>query len=402
MSILIKIFKQAGWQFLGKIVTSISTFIILGLVARNYGESGTGIFTLSLTYLAIFYMLADFGLNAHVLKRVKSLESRVKYEWQKLLGVRIIWSSILILIAILTLPFWPFPIEFKQAVLVGSLAIIFSSIFITCNLVFQSKLRYDLSSFSSSIGTIFSLVIFVLLINLNLPVQSLLSAHLFGWIVIALSALYLVFKQIKIILPKFDIGYSINIFRKSWPIAATLALNIVYFRADSFLIANFKSVTDAGIYNLSYSIFQSALVLPTFIMNAYYPLMLRSFKGIKMVASVLIFLSLIGILFTIMFAPFIIQVLTVEGFVGAVESLRILSLGFPAYFLSSLFMWMMVSKGHYKRMLFIYSIGLVINLILNFTYIPQHSFIAASYTTVISEYFILLMQSFFLSGIIFR
>ena len=68
MKILAKITSQTLWQILGKVVTTLSTFIILGLVARNYGEEGTGVFTLALTYLAIFYIFADFGFNAHVLK----------------------------------------------------------------------------------------------------------------------------------------------------------------------------------------------------------------------------------------------------------------------------------------------------------------------------------------------
>lgn len=71
MKSLVKIFQQTFWQILGKIVTSFSTFIILGLVARNYGKEGTGIFTLVLTYLSIFYILADFGFNAHVLRECK-------------------------------------------------------------------------------------------------------------------------------------------------------------------------------------------------------------------------------------------------------------------------------------------------------------------------------------------
>lgn len=64
-----KIFKQTSWQILGKVVTSVSTFVILGMVARNYGKEGTGVFTLALTYLAVFYVLSDFGFNAHVLKK---------------------------------------------------------------------------------------------------------------------------------------------------------------------------------------------------------------------------------------------------------------------------------------------------------------------------------------------
>src|SRR3990167_4621341 len=139
MELLKKISRQTFWQIIGKIITSISTLIILGMVTRNYQETGAGIFTLALTYLAMFNLLSDFGFNAHVLKKHK-------IEWQKLLGTRIIWSTILIILAVLLFPFLPFSnINLNQAVLFGSIGILAAAIFITCNLIFQSKLRYDLS-----------------------------------------------------------------------------------------------------------------------------------------------------------------------------------------------------------------------------------------------------------------
>ena len=94
MNLFSKILKQTGWQILGKAATSVSTFIILGVVARKYGPDGTGTFTLVLTYLGLFFMLSDFGFNAHVLKAEK-------IEFQKLLGTRIIWSAALMMLAIL-------------------------------------------------------------------------------------------------------------------------------------------------------------------------------------------------------------------------------------------------------------------------------------------------------------
>lgn len=394
MSYFSKIFQQTGLQVLGKVVTSIATFIILGLVARNYGQAGTGVLTLALTYLAIFYLLGDFGFNAHVLKQVQSAKFKVQSEWRQLLGTRIMWSAGLVILSVGLLPFWPFSTpQFSLAVALGSLAIIASAVVTTCNLFFQSKLRYDLSVLASSAGTLIGLIIFALLVNLKLPVSFLLLAHLIGWFFIALGALWLAKKLISNVLPVYDIQYTICLFKDSWPIAATLSLNVLYFRADSFLIAYFKSVSDAGVYNVAYAVFQSALVLPAFIMNAYYPLMLKSLDKVKLIGLGLLGLSLVGTVVTISLAPVIIKLLTGGGFAGSSASLQILSLGFPAYFLSSLLMWLMIAKNQYKSMFAIYTSGLIINLVLNFIYIPRFSYVAASWTTVVSEYAILAMQA---------
>ena len=408
MKYFLKISQQTLWQILGKVVTSISTFIILGIVARNYGESGTGVFTLALTYLAIFYLLSDFGFNAHVLRKGIGFRVQGIVEWQKLLGTRLVWSAILVVLAVVTLSFWPFTtVDFTQAVIFGSLAVVASGVFVTCNLIFQSKLRYELSVLASSLGTLVSLAVFIYLASLKVPIPFLLLAHLLGWVVIAITSLVLVKKIATATswlrndgkgsisegknLFIFDLSYTINLFKQSWPIAATLALNVIYFRADAFMIAYFRSSAEVGIYNVAYSVFQTALVLPTFIMNAYYPMMLKSLKGIKLIGLGLGILASLGTVMTYLLSPIITGILTGGGFEGSSQSLQILSFGFPAYFLSALLMWMMVTKGRYKLMLAIYALGLVVNLTLNAVYIPQYSFLAASWITVISEYLILVL-----------
>lgn len=391
-----KILKQTFWQILGKIVTSLSTFIILGIVTRGYGEKGTGEYSLALTYLGIFYLLSDFGFNAHLLKEGK-------FEWNKLLGTRIIWSLLLVFLALGLLPLWPFSSsEFSLAVILGSLTIAASAVFVTCNLIFQKNFRYDLSVLASSLGTIISLGVLVYLSSQKTQVPFLLFAHLTGWLMIAGVAVILIKKFLPKIAPLYDIQYTKRLFKDSWPIAATLTLNVIYFRADAFMIAYFKSISDVGVYNVAYQIFQTSLVLPTFIMNSYYPLLVNSLKGVKIIASGLLMMAFSGSLITIFFAPNILYLLTGGGFNGSTESLRILALGFPAYFLSALFMWILVSKGQYKQMFVIYALGLFINLLLNFIYIPQYSYIASSWITVISELLILLMQIFVLRGIISR
>lgn len=397
MENLTAIFKQTTWQVIGKAVSSVSTLIILGIVSRNFHETGIGVFTLALTYLNIFNLLGDFGFNGHVLRKTSKEDSIVSVEWNKLLGTRIIWAIVLVVLAIILLPFFQFSTkDFSVAVIIGSLSIIASSVFVTCNLIFQSKLRYDLSTAASIVGTLGSLGVYAYLGLNKYPVSYLLLGYLFGWVVIAMIALFLIKKIIKIA-PNFDFLYIKNLFKNSWPIAATLALNVVYFRVDSFMIAFYKNIADVGVYNIAYSVFQSALAIPVFITNSYYPIMLKSYSKVKLVGLWLLGIALAGTILVLYLSPVIVKVITGGSFIGSVKSLQILSLGFPAYFVSALLMWYLVAKGKYKQMLLIYFFGLLINICLNLILIPRYSIYGASWTTVVSEYLILALQFVVLS-----
>ena len=381
-----KISQQTLWQIAGKIISVISTIIILGLITRRFGEEGTGVFTLALTYISMFMLLADFGFNAHVLKRLQ------EENFKKLLGTRILWAVSLMLIAIAILPLLPLGGRlFKELIIFGSPIIFGSAIFVSTNLIFQSRLRYDLSVAATSAGTILNLCLVVFFVNAHLPLLYLIFAQVLNWILVVAVALILSRRFTNSVLPIFDINFSKKLIKSTWPIAATLALNVIYFRADSFMIAYFKGVSDAGIYNIAYSVFQSALILPTFIMNAYYPMMLKSFKGMKFIGLGLFLLASLGTILTFILSPFITNLLIGGGFRGSSQSLQILSLGFPAYFLSALLMWVLVTRGRYKTLLVIYAIGLLFNLVLNLSFIPQYSFYAAAVITVTSEYLILLL-----------
>lgn len=403
---IVTVYKQTSWQLLGKFSTSLSTLLILGMIARTYQAEGTGVFTLALTYLSFFYMTADFGINASVIQRF--IKGDLDSEWRKLLGFRLTLSFLLVILAVLGVYFWPGGNEvFKESVLIGALAILGSSIYVSANAIFQYKQRFDLSAISLALGAFLSLILTFAAISQDLGVPSLLVGYMAGWLLCGTVALYLASGYTRL-LPVINFKYIREILHQSWPISATLILNVIYFRADSFILAALKPIADVGIYNLSFQIFQFLLVIPTFIMNSFYPILLKIFNEDKPYfvslltkAGVVMFgVAFLGTLATFVLALPVVAVVSGGGqFGGSVASLWILSMGFPAFFVSALLMWTLIVLKRYKEMLFIYAFGLLFNVVLNFLLIPQYSFLAASAVTVISEYLILLAQIVVLIGV---
>ncbi len=393
MQKIIKIFQQTFWQAFFKVVTTSGGFVILGIVSRSYGEEGVGSFTLALTYLAFFYVLADFGFNGYILRRLQGTGYSVQNEWRKLLGVRILWGIFLtILAATLPLIFTPGLVDFKLAVLVGALTIFLNSLFFTAQALIQVNLKYEYSTWPVFLSAPAGVLLIFYLSSARAPVYLLTAGYVLSWLVYTGLLLALVRRIIKQLSPIFSKKYLVVLFQGSFPLAATIFLNVIYFRADAFILSFFKGSAEVGVYNLAYQVFQSILVLPTFMMNSYYPMMLKSGKTSKIAPLGLLILSLAILLTTYYLSPLIIKLITSTGFAGSVTSLQILSFGFPAYFLSALLMWIMVAKKMYKKLLIVYVLGLIVNIAANLYFIPQYGYIAASWITGLSEYLILGMQ----------
>ena len=392
---LLKISQQTFWQIVVKAITTTSGFIIIGIISRNYGQSGVGDFTLALIYLTFFYTLADFGFNAHVLSRLQGTGYGLQIEWRKLLGVRIIWSLVLAISAVLLLLVMPssFTLDFKLSTLFGSLIILFFAMNLTSSALFQSKLRYDLDIVPTIVGVLLSVLVTILFASQHFPIYTLILSYVVAWFIHALGTYLASKKFINNLTPLFDLNYLKNLFKSTWPLAGTLILNIVYFRIDSFILtANFGSA-QVGLYNIAYQVFQSILVLPTFIMNSFYPFILQSKKfSFKKPLLGLLGIAISITIFLYYLSPFLIRLIAGSGFTTSITSLQILSLGLPAFFVSSLLWWVLISKGFYKKLLVIYTIGLVFNIVTNLIFVPQYGLLAASWITGLSEYLILTLQ----------
>lgn len=397
MDIIKRIFHQASWQLLGKGVSVICGLIVLGLISRTYGREGTGIYTLSVTYISFFFLLADLGLNSYFLPKLKE-DLRIA---NKLFNIRFFWGVLLMIFANAILPFLPFySKDFSVAILVSAASIVFNGVMGSANLIFQSRLKYERSVFALSLGLIIEVPVVLFLVRNKVDVGLLAAGPMVAWFVSSVLALILVNKYSRFRIEGIDFNFFWANFKKAWPISLTLLLNIVYFRVDSFILSSVRNFSEVGIYNLGYQIFQTALVLPTFIMNGFYPLMIKShqedikiFKKQIFSAFLLMFsLGFIGIIFTFIFANLIIKLISGPLFIDSAGVLKVLSLGFPAFFGSAVLMWVFITLKKYKTMLSVYITGLVTNLILNLVYIPKYSYTAASWVTVVSEYLILFLQ----------
>lgn len=397
-----KISAQTLWQVLGKLSTSIASIFIIGLVARRYGEEGTGVFTLALTYLGFFYLAADFGLNTYVMPKLMGKDFLAN--WVKLFGLRLGLSTILVLICLAALPFLPFSDSelFRVSVWFGSLAIVASGVISSANAFFQSRLLYSFSSLAVFVNSVVTsiLALFSVLVISYLP--SLFLVHMLGLMAGAVVSLLLVRLKTKSIRVVIDFRFIKQTLIGAWPISLTLLLNVVYFRIDGFILGAYRSFSEVGLYNLAFQIFQSALVFPTFIMNALYPILLKSYKKdmsffknqVKLAFLMLLGISILGVIATVVFGGWVVQILGGGGFEGSKEALNILAISFPAFFLSSLLMWLLIIFHKNKLMLIIYLMGLGINFGLNLYLIPRYSYIGAAWVTVICEYLILLAQLF--------
>lgn len=403
------------FQLISKVITMTITFTLTIIISREYGSYGYGLFTLFQSFPVLFYMIADFGLNAIGTREISKNLKEINKIFNNVLFLRIFLSLFLVLVSIVATLYLYDDVNVRYGLILGALIIVSQTLVSTTNIIFQIKLRYDLSSVSNVISYIFLLVSVLLLVSNKVDVAILNFIYVLASFIAFGINIYL--------LKRFDVRVDLNISREyikelvlmSWPLGLMFIFSQINFKADSIMLSLLKlpdlglnNIQSVGVYGLPYKIFEVLLVVPTFIMNSTYPALLDSYNlnikkfkdnFIKTVAVMSVvggLVSLLGYLFINQFLTFeIIESIFGPEFTYSKQLLLILFSGIFVFFITQPLSWFMVIRDKQKILPLIYAISAIFNVSMNYYLIPKYSFIASAYLTWISEGIILILLVIF-------
>lgn len=409
------IFYNTTAQLIAKIISMALTMITTVLITRALGKEGYGQFSIMQTLPALFFILSDFGLNATALKKMgKSDEDAQKY-YQAVLAVRPLLSLFFIVVLNTAVQFLPYSQFLKIGIFMSSFWILTQSLFSSTNLAFQHKQRYDLASIGYILGSLVITLLVFIFIKLGLDVRFLSFSYVLGGVVIfAINAVVLtkLGYQTRLNFHIFtDRSALKNLLSASLPLGLMFVFSQINFKADAILLSlltlpasiNLDNISSVAIYALPYKIFEVSLSIPTFIMNATYPVfvarlnqsradLINTFlKTIKLTLS----LGLLASAGLFLIAPFAVRLLGGAQFNESVDVLRILAVGLFLFFITQPISYLIVTLDKQRYLPIIYLIGAVFNVVSNIVFIPKYSFYASAYITWLSEAVILILLTIF-------
>ncbi|MFZ5424854.1 MAG: flippase [Patescibacteria group bacterium] len=398
------------YQLLAKILTMSITVLATIIITRVYGKESFGEFNLMQAYPALFFVIVDFGFNAIATKELSTNWDKAEKYLSNILGIRILFSVILIALIGFVIHFFPYSSNLKFGIYLSLFLILTQALYATTNIIFQVKLRYDYSSIGLLLGYVVILFAILVLSYLRVNVVWVNFSYVVGGLVTFIVNFYYV--------RKFDVRIKLAFDKEIWqplvlqalPIGLMFVFSQINFKADSILLSvlslpegyGLSNTESVAVYGLPYKVFEVSLVVPTFFMNAVYPIYVMHLGESKTrfketIKKSLLALGVAGLVFGILgviLSPLAILILGGSEFTESILVLRLLLGGLVLFYLSQPISWIIVTLGKQKYLPLIYLIGSVVNLTLNFIFIPRYSFYASSVITWISEFLILIMLSF--------
>jgi len=387
-----RIAKNSLVQLAAGVLNKFLGVILVIYAARQLGTGGFGEYTFVLSMYSIFYIVADFGLGTLTTRDLAKDPERLTAYLGNVLVLRTLLSlfaagSMVAAVAILGHP----PALVGLAA-IAALSLFFNSNVDTCAAVFYANQRMEIPSFLSVVAATFR-------------VTASLGALAFGGGVLILMAIHTVaaFFNFALLLwvlvadfrPAVHVnaGFWRQLLQQAFPLALANFFSIMYFRADTVMLASISGQDAVGLYNAAYRLLEFTLIVPAYYNGAIFPVISASHntnpqrfmliyrRSVKYmwVASLPLAIG------TAALAPRLVEVLYGQAYAACVPALRVLMWTLLLIAVNSINAPYLIAMHRQKSVTTLTLAAVLLNVGLNFWAIPRFGILGAAWTTLVSE-----------------
>ncbi len=383
-------------QFLGKIISTAIGVVVVGLMTRLLGQAGFGMYSTANAYFQVFAIILDFGLNITLIQMLgehrgdKAFEDRAA---SATYTFRLITAAILLTIA----PFLSFFLNYPPELRLALFAIWGSFFFTVLNQIVigiqQRHLKMHIVAIGEVAGRITLLIGVLIAWTLGWGlVPIVLIVSLGGFVNFIINTL--VARHYASLRWNWDPEFWKMLLGRSWPIGVSIFFNLIYYKADTLLLAAWRPFTEVGIYGAAYRVLDIFTTLPFMFMGVILPILATAWTAknfprfrslLRSSYTVMLMLALPAVAGTMVIGTRVMRAVAGENFAASGGILKVLILAAAVIFFGTVSSHAIVALNLQRRMLPIYIWTAVVVLAGYIVFIPIYGMWAAAWLTVASE-----------------
>lgn len=414
MTIARKILSNTAFQIIGRAGVAVLSLAVIKIITSYLSVEKYGEYTNVYEFLALFAIIADFGLYTISVREMSKDEDNIPRLLGNILSIRVGVGVIVLTFLIIAGFLVPSHqgTQIPYAIMIATTAALIALINGTITSVFQVKYVMQKAAIAQIIGKIVQVGYMVLVAFVLFNADKfdgfyhLFLAGVFGNGAMLILTIYFVskFTPIKF---RFDGDQISYLLKQALPYGLALFLSNIYFRADAILIFNIRGSFENGLYGVAARILEALVILPIFFMNAVLPTLTKHIKEkresyrkiIQYTFDFQLVLSLPFLVGGFILAKPLIRMISkpefvsnVEaGFLGSDVALQIVLFSFVLVALNVIFNFTLIAIGKQSQLIWINGVCATFNVITNLIFIPMYGFRGAAFTTITSELLVFLL-----------
>jgi O-antigen/teichoic acid export membrane protein len=390
-----RVARNTAAQAAGKAAVLAIGAASIAVTTRYLGAAGYGSFALALALVQMLGVLADAGLSAVVVREISRDPRRTAALVGNALTVRLVLGLGVVALAALLALVLPYSPDVRRAVLIAGIPFLLGLASSSVAAVFQARLQMWRAAVADVAGRLAGFLALVAVVVADLGFLAVVASTAVG-AAVALAVSVALVRRLAPVGPRGDRHVWRELVVAGIPIGATLAVNEVYFRADTFILSLSRPFSELGLYTFAYRVYELLAVFPAIVMTSIFPLLSR-FLGARQDAAQRV-LDAAADLFVavgvpiaaggLVLAPQIARVVAGEDFADAATPLRLLLCASLPAWLSGLLGYALIAAGRQRSVLMLSVAALVLNVALNLALVPSYGPDAAAAVALGSEAFL--------------
>ena len=274
-----KYFKNTSWLFAEKILRMIVGLLVGVWVARYLGPEQFGLLSYALSFVALFSIIATFGLDEIVVRELVKDDSRRDdligtAFWLKLCG-----AFVVLLLLAFAVIFTSNDNNTNTLIFIIASTLIFQS-FNVIDFYFQSKVMGKFIVYANLISLFVSSIVKITLILNDASLIAFAWVVLFDGFILACAFIYffLIHSTFKINNLIFYKSTAIDLLKDSWPLIFSGAVLMIQARIDQVMIKEMINSTEVGYYSAAIRLIEAFGFIPVMLKISLYPSILNSRK----------------------------------------------------------------------------------------------------------------------------
>jgi len=396
------ILKNTFWLMLSEGISKGLIFFLTVWIARYLGTEGFGVFSFVFAFVALFAILADFGLSTLTIREVAKDKSLVRKYIDNITIIKLILGLITFGLILIIVQFLGKTPEVKTLVYLAGICIIIQSFTQFFQSIFRAfeKMQYEALSKIIYSLLLFSIAGFILWQNLG--IKLLLSSYIIAALLALIFTVILVRKKFTRFWGKIDFGFWKRLSKETYPLFLAGVSISLYSYIDIFMLSLMKDDTAVGLYSASCKIVTFFLMLAGILMATIFPIISKQFilsaKVFKNIINKLIqFMTIIGLPLSIggtLFGTKIINVFYGENYNNAILSFQILSWLIFITYITLPYINALIASNKQKVYMLGTGLATLVNIILNALLIPKYSLNGAAIAIILAALILLAFVSF--------
>lgn len=398
--------KNAIWLIGGKVAQMALSLFVGAISARYLGPSNYGLISYANALIAFFMSLCTLGINSVIVKEFFDAPD----EQGIILGTSILFRVISSFCSALLAISVSFILDYGQwetviVVALCSVSLIFHS-FDTINYWFQSQHKSKVTAIATFCAYVATAIYKIVLLILGKNVFWFAFSTSVDYIVLGII---LIFAYKKNGGQKFGISFKKGkaILSKSYHYILSGLMVSIYAQTDKLMLKQMLGETDVGYYATATAICAMWTFVLSAIIDSMYPTIVKAFKQDqklfekrnRQLYAIVFYVSVFVSLCFLLLGDFVIKILYGNEFLPAAMPLKIVTWYTAFSFLGVARSVWMVCNNKQKHLKFMYIPAIIINVVLNFVFIPIMGASGAALASLITQVFTSIILPLFIKDL---